>query len=84
MLGPDSLGDLRLGAKDAHEQVRAQAVGDAYNLLELEEPEPRWPPASGALIAEVRAFLTEMRSDPVRLVTDNARSMLANIAQHRP
>jgi hypothetical protein len=84
MLGPDSLGDLRLGAKDAHERVRAQVVVDAYDLLELEEPEPRWPPASSALIAEVRAFLTEMRSDPARLVSDNARSMLANIAQHRP
>ena len=84
MLGPDSLGDLRLGAKDAHEQVRAQAVSGAYNLLELEDPEPRWPPASSALIAEVRAFLTEMLSDPARLVSDNATSMLAYIAQHRP
>jgi HEAT repeat protein len=84
MLGPDSLGDLRLGAKDAHERVRAQAVVDAYNLLELEQPEPRWSPASSAFIAEVRAFLTEMLSDPARLVSDNARSMLANIAQHRP
>ena len=84
MLGPGSLGDLRLGAKDAHEQVRAQTVVDAYNLLELEQPEPRWPPASGALIAEVRAFLTEMQGDAARRVSDNARAMLAYIAQHRP
>jgi hypothetical protein len=84
MLGPDSLGDLRLGAKDAHERVRTQAVLCAYQLLELEELEPRYPPASSALIAEIRAFLTEMQSDPSRLVSDNARSMLANIAQHRP
>ena len=61
-----------------------QVVVDAYNLLELEEQERRWPPASNALIAEVRAFLTEMRSDPAGIVSDNARSMLANIAHHRP
>jgi hypothetical protein len=40
-LGPDSLEDLRLGAKDPDEQVRATAVVDSYNLLELGHPEPR-------------------------------------------
>lgn len=30
MLGPDSLGDLRLGAKDADGQVRGQVVVEAY------------------------------------------------------
>ena len=84
MLGPDSLEDVRFGARDAHERVRAQVVADAYNLLELEAQERRWPPASNALIDEVRAFLTEMRSDPAGIVSDNARSMLANIAHHRP
>lgn len=84
MLGPDSLADLRLGAKDAHEQVRARAVVDAYNMLQLGHPEPRWPAPSSALIAEVRRFLTEMQRDPARLVADNARSMLAMIAKHRP
>ena len=84
MLGPDSLGDLRLGAKDTDAQVRAQAVVDAYNLLEFGHPEPRWPAPSNALIAEVRAFLTEMQRDPARLVSDNAKSMLAMIARQRP
>ena len=64
MLGPDSLGDLRLGAKDTDAQVRAQAVVDAYNLLEFVHPEPRWPAPSKALVAEVRALLTEMQRDP--------------------
>ena len=81
MLGPDSLGDLRRGAKDADAQVRARAVVDAYNLLEFDHPEPRWPPPSEALIAEVRAFLTEMQRDSTRSVSDNARSMLAMIAR---
>lgn len=84
VLGPDSLGDLRLGAKDSDEQVRAQAVVDSYNLLEFEHPEPRWSPPSNALIAEVRTFLTEMQGDPARLVSNNAKSMLARIAQQRP
>jgi hypothetical protein len=83
MLGPDSLGDLRLGAKDAEAQVRAQAVVDAYNVLEFGHPEPRWPPPSNALIAEVRTFLTEMQRDPARVVRDNAKSMLAMIARQR-
>jgi HEAT repeats len=83
VLGPDSLGDLRLGAKDSDEQVRARAVVDAYNMLELGHPEPRWPPPSNALIAEVRAFLIEMQRDPARLVSDNAKSMLAKIARQR-
>ena len=83
VLGPDSLGDLRLGAKDSDEHVRAQAVVDSYNLLEFGHPEPRWPPPSNALIAEVRTFLTEMQRDPARLVSDNAKSMLAMIARHR-
>ena len=56
LLGPDSLGDLRLGAKDSDEQVRARAVVDSYNLLEFGHPKPRWPPPSDALIAEVRKF----------------------------
>ena len=84
MLGPGSLGDLRLGARDRHEQVRARTVVDAYNLLELEQPEPRWPAASAALIAEVRAFLAEMQGDAAPVVSNNARAMLAYIAQHRP
>jgi HEAT repeats len=84
MVGPDSLVDLRLAAKDPHERVRAQAAADAYNLLELEGTEPRWPPASGALIAEVRALLTEMLNDPSRMVSDSAKSSLAYIADRRP
>ena len=84
MLGPDALGDLRLGAKDADVQVRARAVVDAYNLLEFGRPEPRWPPPSNALVAEVRTFLTEMQRDPARVVSDNAKSMLAMIARQRP
>lgn len=83
VLGPESLRDLRLGAKDSDEQVRAQAVVDAYNMLEFGHPEPRWPPPLNALIAEVRAFLTEMQRDPARLVSDNAKSMLAMIARQR-
>ena len=65
VLGPESLGDLRIGAKDSDEQVRARAVVDAFNMLEFGHPEPRWPPPSNALIAEVRAFLTEMQRDPL-------------------
>ena len=84
VLGPDSLEDLRLGAKDSDEQVRAQAVVDSYNLLEFGQPAPRWPPPSNALIAEVRAFLAEMQRDPARLVSDNAKSMLGMIARRRP
>ena len=84
ILGPDSLGDLRLGAKDSDEQVRAQAVVDSYNLLEFGHPEPRWPPPSDALIAAVRTFLTEMQRDQARLVSDNAKSMLAMIERQRP
>jgi len=84
MLGPDSLVDLRLAAKDPHEHVRANAAGNAYNLLELEETEPRWPRASSALIAEVRALLTEMLNDPSRMVSDSAKSSLAYIAERRP
>lgn len=84
VLGPDSLGDLRLGAKDSDEQVRARAVVDSYNLLEFGHPEPRWPPPPDALIAEVQAFLTEMQRDPARLVSDNATSMLAMIARATP
>ena len=83
MLGPDSLGDLRLGAKDSDARVRAQAVVDSYNLLEFGHPEPRWPPPSNALFAEVRTFLTEMQRDPARLVNDNAKDMLAMIARQR-
>jgi hypothetical protein len=84
MLGPGALGDLRLGGRDAHEQVRAQIVVDAYNLLELEAPEPRWPPASDSLIADVREFLNEMQKDDASIVRDNARSMLAYMSRHRP
>lgn len=84
MLGPDSLGDLRLGARDPDEHVRARVVVDSYNLLEFGHPEPRWPPPSDALVAEVRAFLTEMERDPADLVSDNARSMLNMIARRRP
>jgi hypothetical protein len=84
MLGPESLADLRLGAKDPHVRVRARVVVDAYNMLELGHPEPRWPPPSDALIAEVRAFLTEMQLNRGSGVADSARSMLAMIAKHRP
>jgi hypothetical protein len=83
MLGPDSLGDLRLGAKDSDARVRARVVSDAYNLLELGRPKPRWPPPSNALIAEVREFLNEMRRDPTRSVRDSAKSVLAMIARQR-
>jgi hypothetical protein len=83
MLGPDSLSDLRRGAKDPDEQVRARVVVDSCNLLELERPDRRWPLASSALIAEIRDFLSEMQRDPARLVRDNAKSMLAKIARHR-
>jgi hypothetical protein len=83
MLGPESLGDLRLGAKDADAQVRARAVVDSYNLLEFGRPEPHWPPPSDALVGEVRAFLTEMQRDPAPLVGNNARTMLAMIARQR-
>lgn len=84
MLGLGALDDLRNGAKDPDQQVRARCVVDSYNLLELERPERRWPPASGALIAQVRVFLTEMQRDPERLVSDNAKSMLSLIARHQP
>jgi len=82
-LGPDSLGDLRLAAKDAAPQVRAHAVVDSYSMLELGRLEPRWPPPSNALIADVRTFLAEMQRDPARQVSDNAKSMLAMIARQR-
>jgi hypothetical protein len=84
MLGPDSLSDLRRGARDSHELVRAHVVIDSYNLLELERQDRHWPPASSVLITEVRAFLTEMQGDPARLVSANAKSMLAMITRHRP
>jgi HEAT repeats len=84
MIGPDSLADLRRGAKDADEKVRVQAVGSAYIMLELDEPQRRWPSPSAALIAEVQAFLTEMRDDPARIVRDNAQRLLFEIAKHRP
>ena len=84
MTGPDSLADLRLGAKDPNERVRGQVVVDSFNMLEIGHPNPQWPPPSDALIAEVRAFLTAMQGDPARRVSDNARSMLSNLARHRP
>ena len=84
MLGPDALGDLRSGAKDSNEQVRAQVVVDSYNLLEFDHPERRWPPPSDELIAEVRAFLAEMQRDPARLVSDNAKYMLIMLERQRP
>jgi HEAT repeat protein len=83
MLGPDSLGDLRRGANDADVQVRVRAISDSYNLLELGRPERRWPPVSSALIAEVRAFLSEMQRDPDRRVSDNAKSTLRMIGRQR-
>jgi len=82
MIGPDSLGDLRRGVMDLDLRVQTQAVIDAYNLLELERPDRRWPPASSALVAEVRAFLMEMERKPS--VSQRARSMLARIAKDRP
>jgi HEAT repeat protein len=81
MLGPAALEDLRRGAKDSNERVRASITSDAYNMLELEQPERRWPPASNAHIEEVRAFLSEMERDPA--VRDSAKYMLALIAGHR-
>jgi hypothetical protein len=86
MLGPASFADLRNGAKDPDASVRAQAVCDVYNMLELEsEPsQRRWPAPSDARIAEVRAFLAAMASDQAALVRDSARTMLIYIAQRRP
>jgi hypothetical protein len=83
MLGPDSLADLRLGANDPHHLVRAVVVSTAYNLLELEQPQPRWPPASDALIDEVRDFLAGMQQDPAQIVSGNAKSALARLARRR-
>jgi len=83
MIGPDAFADLRRGAADSQERVRSQAVVDLYNMLELEESERLWPPASDSLIDEVVAFLQGMQSDPARYVALNAKSMLANIARHR-
>jgi hypothetical protein len=82
LLGPDSLSDLRRGAKDPDERVRSHCAGDAYNLLELAQPDRRWPPASSDLIADVRQFLNEMLRDPSRVVSDSARSMLGLIARY--
>lgn len=82
-IGPEALADLRLGARDSHENVRAQAVVDAYNMLELESEDRRFSPAASALVDDVVAFLTATQSDPARLVSDNAKSMLAYIARHR-
>ena len=84
MAGPDSLADLRLGAKDPDERVRGQVVVDSYNMLELGHADPRWPPPSAALIGEVRAFLTAMQRDPSPRVSDNARARLSSLARHRP
>jgi hypothetical protein len=84
ILGPESLADLRLGAKDPDELVRSTAVVNAYNMLELGQPRPRWPPPSNELVAEARAFLMEMQRDPASRVSDNARSMLAMLARNRP
>ena len=83
MLGPESFEDLKLGAKDGDEHVRARVVVDSYNLLELRRPDRRWPSASEALIAKVQAFLAEMQSDPSRLVSMNAKSMLSEITRRR-
>jgi HEAT repeat protein len=85
MIGPEALSDLRRGAADSNERVRAQAVVDLYNMLEFEaEPgERRWPPPSTALVDDVVAFLTAMQADPARLVSDNAKSMLGYMAKHR-
>ena len=55
----------------------------SYNLLELNRPDRIWPPASNALISDVRAFLTEMQADPAKLVSINAKSMLSAIAQRQ-
>jgi hypothetical protein len=49
-----------------------------FETLELGYPKPRWPPASDSLIDEARALLTEMQSDPVRIVSDSARHILVN------
>jgi hypothetical protein len=83
MLGPDSLADLRLGSNDPHHLVRAAVISAAYNLLELEQPHPRWPPASDALIAEVRDILMGMQQDPAPIVHAGAKSFLARLARHR-
>ena len=39
MIGPAAFDDLRAGARDADTKVRAQAVVDSYNMLELETPD---------------------------------------------
>ena len=79
LLGPEALRDLRRGAKDPSERVRAAITGYVFETLELGYPKPRWPPASDSLIAEARALLTEMQSDPVRIVSDSARHILVMI-----
>jgi HEAT repeat protein len=83
MIGPDSLPDLRVGAKDSHEKVRAQIVVEAYNVLELGAEDRRFPPASSALIDEVVALLGAMQNDPAPLVSRNAKPVLATIDRHR-
>jgi len=83
MIGPDAFGDLRRGAADPNERVRSQAVGDLYNMLELEGGERLWPPAPDALIDAVVTFLRGMQSDPSSSVALSATSMLAYIADHR-
>ena len=79
LLGPDALSDLRRGAKDPSERVRAAITGYVFETLELGYPKPRWPPASDSLIADARALLTEMQSDPVQIVSDSARHILVRI-----
>jgi len=79
LLGPEALSDLRRGAKDPSERVRAAITGYVFETLELGYPKPRWPPASDSLIADARALLTEMQSDPVRIVSDSARHILVMI-----
>jgi hypothetical protein len=83
MIGPDSLPDLRVGAKDSHEKVRAQIVVEAYNVLELGAEDRRFPPASSALIDEVVALVGSMQNDPMGNVSSNAKSVLASIAKNR-
>ena len=79
LLGPEALGDLRRGAKDPSERVRAAITGYVFETLEFGDPKPRWPPASDSVVADARALLTEMQSDPVRTVSDSARHILVMI-----
>jgi HEAT repeat protein len=83
MIGPDALPDLRLGAKDSSEKVRAQVTSEAFNMLELGWEQPRFPRPSAALIDEVVALLQGMQNDSATRVSQSAKTVLAAIARLR-